>query len=71
MIITKRINEYGREVQFWNELEGDTYHVTGVDKSGRRFKKVYSNWVMADGINVYEGSKWLVRDGRRYLIARF
>ena len=54
----------------WSEEDGDCYHVTGIDRNGRRFKLVCTSWFHAKGINVWQGSKWLVRDGRRYLIQR-
>lgn len=68
--IARRINEYGCEVQLWNEREGDRYVVTGTDHSGRRFKRIYNNWVVADCINIWNGSIWLLRDGKKHLITR-
>lgn len=52
----------------WDSKHGDTYLVTGVDREGKRFKLSYHNWMFAKQINVWRGSKWLVRDGKRYLI---
>jgi hypothetical protein len=54
----------------WHQQAGDAYHVTGVDTRGRRFKIVTTSWMHARGINVWNGSRWLVRDGRRTLIER-
>lgn len=55
----------------WTELPGDSYVVTGVLTSGRRFPAIHcQDWRHARGINLYRGSKWLVRDGKRYLIQR-
>ena len=54
----------------WHQQAGDAYHVTGVDVRGRRFKIVTTSWAYARGINVWNGSRWLVRDGRRTLIER-
>jgi len=54
----------------WVHMQGDLYIVTGVDCSGKRFRKIYENWKMAHGINVWSGSKWLLRGGKRWLISR-
>ena len=54
----------------WTHQDGDTYVVTGVDTRGRRFKRTFDSWRWAAGINLYRGSKWLVRDGKRRLIQR-
>ena len=63
-----RTNEEGRAE--WTHIQGDRYLVTGIDLSGKRFRIEKTNWLYANGINVYRGSRWLVRGGRRYLIAR-
>jgi hypothetical protein len=52
----------------WEHLDGDSYLVTGVDRNGKRFTIRASSWRYASGINVWRGNKWLVRDGKRYLI---
>jgi len=49
---------------------GDKYHVTGVTVNGRRFKSAHSNPMMALSINLFRGSVWQVRGGRRKLIKR-
>ena len=54
----------------WTSLQGDKYHVTGTTTDGRRFKIVTESWKHASGVNLYRGSKWLVRGGRRWLITR-
>ena len=54
----------------WTSEPGDLYIVTGVTVSGKRFAKVFHTWLMASGINLYRGSKWLVRGGKRKLIVR-
>jgi len=41
------------------------YHVTGVTVRGERFKIVTSNYIHAMGINLWRGSVWEVKDGRR------
>jgi hypothetical protein len=52
----------------WTHQEGDKYLVTGKDRFNKRFRLVYDRWVMAQGINLWSGRRWLVRDGKRYLI---
>lgn len=52
----------------WTPQKDDRYMVTGVDVHDKRFRLMYNSWFMAAGINVYRGRKWLVRDGKRYLI---
>lgn len=52
----------------WTQQDGDTYLVTGVDRSGRRFRRVCSSWREASCINVWRGSRWLLRGGRRFRI---
>jgi len=54
----------------WSARPGDRYLVTGVTVEGKRFRIVCDTWWHACGINLYRGSRWLLRDGRRALIAR-
>lgn len=54
----------------WVHQDGDKYMVTGIDRSGRRFKRVFASWFYASGINLWHGSRWLLRDGQRHLISR-
>lgn len=54
----------------WNFVSGDSYRVTGVDARGKRFRIDTNSVSHMSGINVYRGSKWLVRMGRRWLINR-
>jgi len=73
MIIGIDINELGHPILSdgsWISMQGDKYDVTGVDVYGKRFSRRYNKWSWAQGVNLYRGSKWLVRGGRRYLIAR-
>lgn len=53
----------------WLSVPGDTYLVVGRTVDGRGFRQVHTSWAYAKGINLYNGRKYLVRDGRRYLIA--
>lgn len=54
----------------WEVKENDTYAVTGVTTAGERFTHSTTSWAHASGINLWRGSKWLVRDGKKYLIQR-
>lgn len=55
----------------WKHQPGDRYLVTGVlYQSEKRFRHDFHNWRLAEGINLWRGSKWLIRDGKRYLICR-
>lgn len=55
----------------WFHLDGDEYIVTGVDTHGKRFKPIRTtSWMHANGINLYRGTKWLERNGRRYRIQK-
>lgn len=47
-----------------------TYHITGVDRSGKRFKIVTTNRIHAFGINLWRGSVWKIVDGHRKLLRR-
>lgn len=51
--------------------EGDKFIVTGLlYNSKKRFSNTYSTWSHARCINVWRGSKWLLRNGKRTLIER-
>jgi hypothetical protein len=52
----------------WIHVPGDKYVVTGVDCSGKRFSIWTENWLYAKGINVYNGTRWLLRGGKRWKI---
>jgi hypothetical protein len=52
----------------WEHKAGDSYVVTGRYPDGRRFRAIIANWCHVAGINLWRGHKWLVRDGKRYLI---
>jgi hypothetical protein len=54
----------------WTHQEGDLYVVTGVLTNGKRFALTTHSWPHASGINLYRGSKWLYRGGKRRLIIR-
>ena len=54
----------------WDEKDGDKYLVTGVDRDGRKFKYHFESWRWASGVNVWNGCKWLIRNGKRHLIQK-
>lgn len=55
----------------WIHQDGDMYIATGVDTRGRRFKPIRSHlWAYINGINLYKGTKWLERNGKRYTIQK-
>ena len=54
----------------WYSQETDSYDVTGITVDGKRFKLTTTKWWHANGINLFRGSVWLVRDGKRTLVKR-
>ena len=52
----------------WIHVQGDVYVVTGVDCGGKRFSIYTENWLHAKGINVFIGTRWLLRGGKRWKI---
>lgn len=52
----------------WIPQAGDTYLATGKDRSGRRFRIRSASWAHVNGLNLWQGHKWLVRDGKKHLI---
>ena len=64
---THPISKQGND-RSWVQRPEDRYLVTGVDRDGKRFTRQYSVWYMAASVNVWKGSLWLLRDGKRYLI---
>ena len=54
----------------WMAKAGDSFVVTGTRTDGKRFTIHTKHWWHARGINVWHGSKWLLRDGRKWLIQR-
>jgi hypothetical protein len=52
-------------------MDKTVYQVTGVDRSGRRFKVTTTNAIHASGINLYRGTVWQVLpSGRRKVLRR-
>lgn len=55
----------------WKQRPFDIYVITGVDVNGKRFKPIRTtNWDHARMINLYRGTVWLRRDGKRYAIKK-
>ena len=55
----------------WKNMEGDKYIVTGILVNGNRFPaRTFNSWRHASMINLYRGTKWLERDGKRYVIQK-
>ena len=52
----------------WNHLPDDTYMATGTDRNGKRFKITSNNYDYIRGLNLWKGTKWLVRNGKRHRI---
>ena len=49
----------------------ELYHITGIDKNGKRFKIVTKNRIHAMGINLWHGTVWRVlSNGSRIKIKR-
>lgn len=67
--MNKPINRTGG-VATWDPQAGDLYVVTGRTRNGRRFRQTWASWGQASRINLWRGSRWLLRDGKRYLISR-
>lgn len=57
-------------VKSWKPEPGDSYLVCGKTVDGKRFRQTWPTWFWANGINMYEGRKYLVRGGKRHLICR-
>lgn len=54
-----------------NSLAYVEFHVTGILRNGKRFKKVYSSALFAMSINLYSGSVYgVLDDGTRKLLKR-
>lgn len=54
----------------WIHTQGDKYKATGIDCAGRRFGITSESWLYISGINIWRGSKWLLRGGKRFLICK-
>ena len=48
----------------------DHYVVTGVGRDGKRFKIRTCSFMQMQMVNVWQGSKWKVVDGKRKLLQR-
>jgi hypothetical protein len=55
----------------WEAMPGDRYEITGTDRDGRRFTLgPYERWQHARCYNIWRGTFWLVRGGKRHAIMR-
>jgi len=54
----------------YTQQDGDMFLATGVDRQGKRFRIMNSNWNYIRCINIWRGSRWLYRKGERFLIQR-
>lgn len=52
----------------WNHLPTDQYMATGVDRNNKRFKIVSSSYDYIRSLNLWRGTKWLIRNGKRHRI---
>jgi hypothetical protein len=51
--------------------QGDKFIVTGrYYHSTKHFSMIFDSWHYAKAINLWNGSRWLLRDGKRTLIER-
>ena len=66
IVIEKDSN--GRWSASWASQPGDQYRITGEDRNGKRFAYNVRSWAQAEGVNLWRGTKWLVRGGQKYKI---
>lgn len=52
----------------WDAMPGDTYEITGVDCYGKRFKRAGMTWAYCQACNIWCGTRWLRRNGKRHKI---
>lgn len=50
----------------WDSMQGDCYLATGVTRDGKRFRTSSADYRFIRCINLWRGTKWLVRNGKRY-----
>ncbi len=50
----------------WDSLPGDGYLATGVTRDGKRFRTYSVDYRFIRCINLWRGTKWLLRNGKRY-----
>ena len=50
----------------WDSLPEDRYLATGVCRDGKRFRTMSADYKFIRGINLWRGTKWLLRNGKRY-----
>jgi hypothetical protein len=57
-------------IKSWLPLPDDIYILTGVDRNRKRFKITSTSYRYIRSINAWQGSLWLSRHGRRFLITK-
>lgn len=53
---------------YWTHKPTDSYLATGKDINGKQFKIASPNYNYVSRINIFNGSIWLVRNGKRIRI---
>lgn len=65
-IITKKDG-----VSTWKPNPTYKYSATGINRAGKRFSIISKDWKDISGINIFQGSKWLIDEtGKKHLICR-
>lgn len=54
----------------WVHQTGDSYLIVGRTRDGRRFRMTSTNPHHVNGINLWDGRVYQVRDNRRILVKR-
>ena len=61
--------EYLNGRSTWVQIAGDEYLATGTDRDGKRFRIKSAQWGHINGINMWRGTKWLLRNGKKHKIS--
>lgn len=64
---TRPTTKKGNRV-YWNEKPGDIYVATGVLHSGERVKFISENWREIQKLPMKKGTRWILRNGRKWKI---
>ena len=71
MVVKRKIIYQRNGVSAWDNNPAYKYKATGIDRTGKRFSICSKDWYYINGINVFQGSKWLVdENGSKHLICR-
>lgn len=52
----------------WEPETGDEYLLIGKTRDGKKFRLHFDNYLAANCINMWNGRKYLIRNGKKYLI---